>query len=92
MSNSWGVHRYPHELFEELFDGIVITGQEGMRKPSPRMYELGAERAGVRAGLCVFVDDLPFNLPPAESWAWPPCTTPQPRPRSPSLSDCSGSR
>jgi putative hydrolase of the HAD superfamily len=66
VSNSWGVHRYPHELFEELFDGIVISGQEGMRKPSRRMYELGAERAGVAAEDSVFVDDLPFNLVPAE--------------------------
>jgi putative hydrolase of the HAD superfamily len=66
VSNSWGVHRYPHELFDELFDGIVISGQEGMRKPSRRMYELGAERAGVAAEDSVFVDDLPFNLVPAE--------------------------
>jgi epoxide hydrolase-like predicted phosphatase len=66
VSNSWGVHRYPHELFEEIFDGIVISGREGTRKPSKRMYELGAERAGVAPHLCVFVDDLPFNLKPAE--------------------------
>jgi epoxide hydrolase-like predicted phosphatase len=66
VSNSWGVHRYPHDLFSEIFDGIVISGQEGMRKPSRRMYELGAQRAGVAAELCVFVDDLPFNLVPAE--------------------------
>jgi epoxide hydrolase-like predicted phosphatase len=66
VSNSWGVHRYPHELFAELFDGIVISGEERMRKPSRRMYELGAERAGVPASSCVYVDDLPFNLSPAE--------------------------
>jgi FMN phosphatase YigB (HAD superfamily) len=30
------------------------------------MYELGAERAGVSAEQCVFVDDLQFNLTPAE--------------------------
>lgn len=66
VSNSWGVHRYPHELFDEIFDGIVISGQEKTRKPSRRMYELGAERAGVPPHLCVFVDDLPFNLKPAE--------------------------
>ena len=65
VSNSWGVHRYPREVFAELFDGIVISGEEGIRKPSRRMYELGAERAGVPAGECVFVDDLPFNLTPA---------------------------
>jgi putative hydrolase of the HAD superfamily len=66
VSNSWGTHRYPHELFDELFDGVVISGQERMRKPAPRMYELGAERAGVAAAQCVFVDDLHFNLPPAQ--------------------------
>jgi putative hydrolase of the HAD superfamily len=66
VSNSWGVHRYPHDLFAELFDGVVISGEEGIRKPSRRMYELGAERAGVAVEQCVFVDDLPFNLTPAE--------------------------
>ncbi len=66
VSNSWGVHRYPHDMFSELFDGVVISGEEGIRKPAVRMYELGAERAGVAAEQCVFVDDLPFNLIPAE--------------------------
>jgi epoxide hydrolase-like predicted phosphatase len=66
VSNSWGVHRYPHDLFDELFDGVVISGEEGTRKPARRMYELGAERAGIAAERCVFVDDLPFNLTPAE--------------------------
>ncbi len=66
VSNSWGVHRYPHELFAEIFDGVVISAQEGTRKPARRMYELGAQRAGIPAELCVFVDDLPFNLVPAQ--------------------------
>jgi putative hydrolase of the HAD superfamily len=66
VSNSWGVHRYPHDMFDELFDGVVISAEEGMRKPSRRMYELGAERAGVASEQAVYVDDLPFNLKPAE--------------------------
>jgi epoxide hydrolase-like predicted phosphatase len=66
VSNSWGVHRYPHEVFSQLFDGVVISGEEGIRKPALRMYELGAERAQVAPQQCVFVDDLPFNLTPAE--------------------------
>jgi putative hydrolase of the HAD superfamily len=65
VSNSWGVHRYPHDLFDELFDGLVISGLEGIRKPSRRMYELGAQRAGVEPSQCVYVDDLDFNLTPA---------------------------
>ncbi len=66
VSNSWGVHRYPHEMFDELFDGVVISAEEGIRKPARRMYELGVERAGVQAADCVYVDDLPFNLTPAQ--------------------------
>jgi epoxide hydrolase-like predicted phosphatase len=66
VSNSWGVHRYPRELFEEIFDGLVISGEVGMRKPAPAMYELGAEIAGVAPALCVYVDDLPHNLAPAQ--------------------------
>ncbi len=66
VSNSWGVHRYPHDIFDELFDGVVISAEEGIRKPARRMYELGAERAGAKPEECVYVDDLPFNLVPAE--------------------------
>jgi putative hydrolase of the HAD superfamily len=66
VSNSWGVHRYPHDMFDELFDGVVISAVEGTRKPSRRMYALGAERAGVAPEQSVYVDDLPFNLKPAQ--------------------------
>ncbi|HEX9481376.1 MAG TPA: HAD family phosphatase [Solirubrobacteraceae bacterium] len=66
VSNSWGVHRYPHDIMDELFDGVVISAEEGIRKPASKMYELGAERAGVEPAECVYVDDLPFNLTPAE--------------------------
>jgi epoxide hydrolase-like predicted phosphatase len=66
VSNSWGTERYPHALLRELFDGIVLSGEVGIRKPAPRIYELGADAIGLAPGRCVFVDDLPFNLPPAE--------------------------
>jgi epoxide hydrolase-like predicted phosphatase len=66
VSNSWGVHRYPHDMFDELFDGVVISAEEGIRKPARKMYELGAQRAGAEPSECVYVDDLPFNLSPAE--------------------------
>ena len=65
VSNSWGTRRYPRELLSDLFDGVVISGEVGMRKPAPEMYVLGAERIGVAPELCVFVDDLPFNFAPA---------------------------
>ena len=65
VSNSWGATRYPAELLTELFAATVISGLEGFRKPDPRMYALGAQRIGLAPERCVFVDDLPHNLPPA---------------------------
>ncbi|HEY1689178.1 MAG TPA: HAD family phosphatase [Solirubrobacteraceae bacterium] len=65
ISNSWGTSRYPHPLLKELFEGIVISGEVGIRKPAPEIYVLGAKAIGLSPEQCVFVDDLPFNLPPA---------------------------
>src|ERR1035437_9629799 len=61
VSNSWGTRRYDRARLAELFDGVVISGEGGIRKPAPEIYELGAERIGVEPSACVFVDDLPFN-------------------------------
>jgi putative hydrolase of the HAD superfamily len=46
VSNSWGFN-YPREGFGELFDAVVISGEEGVRKPDPEIYLLAAERLGV---------------------------------------------
>ena len=67
VSNSWGTRRYPTELLAELFDGVAISGDVGIRKPAPEIYRLGAERIGLAPEACVFVDDLPFNLDPARA-------------------------
>lgn len=66
ISNSWGTDSYPRALLGELFDGVVISGEIGIRKPATRIYELGAQAIGLAPSECVFVDDLPFNLGPAE--------------------------
>jgi putative hydrolase of the HAD superfamily len=66
ISNSWGTTRYPRDLLADLFEGVVISGEVGIRKPAPQIYELGAQAVGLPPSACVFVDDLPFNLPPAE--------------------------
>ena len=65
ISNSWGSRRYDRGQLAELFDGLVISAEVGIRKPSPAIYGIGAERIGVAPDACVFVDDLPFNLKPA---------------------------
>ncbi|MDP9235262.1 MAG: HAD family phosphatase [Actinomycetota bacterium] len=66
MSNSWGMAGYPQERFGELFDVVVISGEVGLRKPDPAIYELTVRRLNVPAARCVFVDDHPGHLPPAQ--------------------------
>lgn len=62
LSNSWGTAAYPFERLERSFDALVLSGEVGLRKPDPRIYELAAQRVGVPAQGCVFVDDLERNV------------------------------
>jgi len=66
ISNSWGTSRYDRARLAQLFDGVVISGEAGVRKPTPEIYALGAQAIELEPGDCVFVDDLPFNLAPAQ--------------------------
>lgn len=61
LSNSWG-NTYPRELIDELFDGVVISGEVGLRKPDPRIYHLALEQVGSPASEAVFVDDAGPNI------------------------------
>jgi epoxide hydrolase-like predicted phosphatase len=66
VSNSWGdATAYDRGLLHEIFDGVVISSEEGLRKPDPAIYALGAARIGLPPEDCVFVDDLGGNLKPA---------------------------
>jgi epoxide hydrolase-like predicted phosphatase len=67
ISNSWGRGRYDRSTFDELFDGVVISGEVGLHKPQPQIFELGAERVGLHPSKCVFVDDLQENCEGAEA-------------------------
>ncbi len=44
------------------FDQMVDGRTDGVLKPDPRAYLLMAERLGVDAADCVFIDDQPGNL------------------------------
>jgi putative hydrolase of the HAD superfamily len=69
ISNSWGgsgIH-YDGTPLDELFDAVVISGDVGMHKPQPEIFQLGAERIGVPPEECVFVDDLRENCAGAEA-------------------------
>jgi putative hydrolase of the HAD superfamily len=67
VSNSWGRGQYDREMFPELFDGVVISGEVGLYKPQPEIFLLAAERVGLEPRECAFVDDLRENCKGAEA-------------------------
>lgn len=62
LSNSWGTSLYPRERLDPIFDVQVISGEVGLRKPDPAIFELTTGRLGVAPEGCVFVDDHPGHL------------------------------
>ncbi|MFE6052192.1 HAD family hydrolase [Kitasatospora sp. NPDC056446] len=70
LSNSFGLDPYdPYGALGvwELFDVTVISEREGVAKPDPEIYRLTLDRLALPGEACVFVDDHPRNLPPAEA-------------------------
>ena len=54
-------------LPDGMFELIVDSGFEGVRKPEPEIYTLTLERLGLPAGACAFVDDLEINVKAADA-------------------------
>jgi putative hydrolase of the HAD superfamily len=68
LTNNWSDERRraPHALHDlDLFDAVVESAVEGLRKPDPRIYALTLMRLDVLASEAVFLDDLGINLKPA---------------------------
>ena len=48
--------------FLREFDGVIVSGHEGLLKPDPAIYHLFLERYGRQASRCLFIDDSPRNV------------------------------
>jgi 2-haloacid dehalogenase len=53
--------------FCHLFEGMVISGEEGIAKPDAEIFELLVERFGIDPGRAVFVDDVARNVDAAKA-------------------------
>jgi epoxide hydrolase-like predicted phosphatase len=53
--------------FEDVFDHVIYSHEEGMEKPDPDVYRLACARLGVAPPEAVFIDDLPENVSGAEA-------------------------
>lgn len=67
----YALSNFSGELFRRIrgrfaflgwFDGLLISGDEGMLKPDARIYALLLERYGLRPAATVFVDDHADNV------------------------------
>lgn len=67
---NWSAETFPvaFERFEFLrwFDGIVVSGAEKMRKPTPEFYHILLDRYSVKPREALFVDDNYRNILAAE--------------------------
>ena len=67
---NWSAETFPvaQARFEFLnwFDGIVVSGEEKMRKPTPEFYHILLNRYEVNAQECLFIDDNYRNILAAE--------------------------
>jgi 2-haloacid dehalogenase len=60
-AETWSIAR-PLFPFLDWFDGIVVSGQELMAKPDPRIFRLLLDRFGLRPEAAVYIDDSRRNV------------------------------
>ena len=64
-------HQYwPLYPVSRLFDGKMISCDEGIVKPCHGIYERFTEKFGLKPQECVFIDDSPANVAAAVACGW----------------------
>ncbi len=67
---NWSAETFPIAVkqFEFLnwFEGILVSGSEGIKKPDPAIYELLLERYSIDRKTALFIDDSLRNVAAAE--------------------------
>ena len=68
---NWSAETFPHALerfeFFKLFDGVVVSGQEKLRKPSAEFYKILLDRYTLDPEKTIFIDDSQRNVKGAEA-------------------------
>lgn len=72
----FGITNFPGEFWTpfrakeaEIFDrfgDIVVSGEEGIAKPAPAIFQLALKRFALEPGEGLFLDDLPTNVEASE--------------------------
>ena len=48
---------WPETAFADLFDSLIFSSRECLKKPDPRIYHLACERLGVTPEQCLYIAD-----------------------------------
>ena len=71
---NWSQSKFPlaRERFDFLqwFEGIVVSGEEGMAKPDAAIFERTCQRFGLVPARTLFIDDAPRNVEAARALGW----------------------
>lgn len=65
ITNAWpNIRRYMERDFKiaDAFDTLIVSAEEGVAKPDPRIYQLLLERMKVQPSEAIFVDDFEENV------------------------------
>ena len=69
--SNWSAETWHHATeqfaFLDWFDGLVISGLEGVAKPDPKIFHLACERYNLTPERAVFVDDMAANVESARA-------------------------
>lgn len=63
---SFELVRQKHPEIFELFNGILVSGQEQTGKPTPEFYQRLLTQHNLTASDCIFIDDEPYNIQTAQ--------------------------
>ncbi len=70
ISNAWdGLREVLHTRvpIADAFDVIVVSAEEKIMKPDPRIYHLTLKRVGIQPGEAIFLDDFIENIDAANA-------------------------
>lgn len=63
---NWSAETFPVARkkfgFLQWFDGIVVSGEEKMKKPDPAIFHLLLERYKIDPGTALYIDDVEANI------------------------------
>ena len=68
---NWSAETFPVARkkydFLQLFEGILVSGEEHLKKPDPKIYQLILDRYQINPSTALFIDDSERNIIGAQS-------------------------